>query len=149
MSKYHRTAIARRAPSAPARLLHGRGLLTGRTLDYGAGRGVDAAAFGLEAFEPNGGPAMPAGLFDTIMCNFVLNVVDKATEAAILADIRERLAPGGRAYLTVRRDLDSDDPAGYTTGSGTFQRHVALNLPVLVSKPGAFVTYILTQQESN
>lgn len=146
---YHRTAIARRAPSVPARELHARGLLTGRVLDYGCGRGVDADAYGLERYDPNGAPDMPEGLFDTIMCNFVLNVVDKATEAAILADIRERLAPGGRAYLTVRRDLDSDDPAGYTTGSGTFQRFVALELPVLVSRPGAFVTYILTQGESN
>lgn len=133
--------MSRRKPSLPMLELQKRGLLVGRMLDYGAGRGFDADHFGMEKYDPTYWPEHPGpnDVFDTIVCNYVLNVVPPEAEDEILADIEELLAPGGTAYITVRRDVKEDG----LTASGTYQRRVTLDLPVLVEKKGAFATYVL------
>jgi len=99
------TAIPRKAPSRPMRLLYERDLLIGRMLDYGCGRGTDAKFFGMEAYDPFWQKEKPSGLFDTITCHFVLNVVDTEVRQFIINDITGLLKQGGNAYFTVRRDM--------------------------------------------
>lgn len=100
-----RTAIARAKPSAPARWAEARGYLIGRVLDYGCGRGADVEAFGLVAYDPHWAPLRPVGAFDTVLCTYVLNVVDASTQREILADIASLLKPKGVAWISVRRDI--------------------------------------------
>ena len=78
MNKSHLTAIARKAPSKPMQYLDTRGMLRGRVLDFGSGRGYDADAFGLERFDPHFAPQMPEGTFDPVVCDYVLNVFPRS-----------------------------------------------------------------------
>ena len=86
LSTPHRTAIERKKVSAPMKFLEDEGHLEGRVLDYGCGRGFDAGALGLESYDPYFFPEVPKGKFDTITCNYVLNVVDEETEAYLIPD---------------------------------------------------------------
>ncbi len=126
MNEPHRTAITRSKLSAPAKLLEERGELDGRVLDYGCGRGFDAGELGLESYDPYFFPSIPKGKFDTIICNYVLNVVDEDIQAWIIHDIESRLKPGGHAFISVRRDIGNTDT----------QRHVKLNLPIVEENAG-------------
>lgn len=142
MSKAHLTAIARKTVSAPMRRLSDAGLLSGRMLDYGCGKGYDASEFGMESYDPHYQPIMPDGQFETVTCNFVLNVIASAGERdRVLRDIHARLAPGGTAYITVRNDRKS---LCGTTSKGTWQGLITLSLPV-VARTAGFVTYRLNQ----
>jgi hypothetical protein len=49
------TALKRTSPSRAAVLLVSRGLVRGRTLDYGCGFGLDADTFGWDADDANYG----------------------------------------------------------------------------------------------
>jgi len=103
-----RTAIKRSAPSLPMRYLSKENLIIGRTLDYGSGRGYDADHFKMAKFDPHFAPERPKGQFNTIVCNYVLNVVNVVTQRQILDDIKSLLVEGGIAYVSVRRDLKKD-----------------------------------------
>lgn len=46
--------------------------------------------------------------YDTIVCNYVLNVVDKEEQEEILKQLDELLLPGGRIYVAVRMDVKKD-----------------------------------------
>jgi hypothetical protein len=154
----HKTAIARTKLSAPAQYLTERGLLVGRVLDFGCGHGVDAeilSTFSIEGlthredgifevckwdpfFHPNAQlPLELAGKVDTIMCNYVLNVVTPKEQEGILWAIHHLLRPydyrkpyetPGRAYITVRRDMAAADMSR--------QRLVKLDLPVVTENAG-------------
>lgn len=113
------------------------GLIWGRVLDYGSGRGFDAKHFSWEAFDPHWGPAVPRGKFDVIVCTYVLNVLTLEEAGPVLADIARRLRRRGRAYLAVRRDL----PRGELLHCG--QRRVILPLPVVLERTRAFCIYRL------
>lgn len=128
MNKSHLTAIARKAPSKPMQYLETRGMLRGRALDFGCGRGYDADAFGLERFDPHYAPQMPVGTFDTVVCNYVLNVIPSPEEREATITVLSRLlAPGGIAYISVRNDINSLN--GWTK-RGTWQGHIELDLPI-------------------
>jgi len=131
MSKTHLTAIGRTTVSQPTKYLLGRNLIDGRTLDYGCGRGFDAKALGIESYDPYFQPDMPDGDFDTIICNYVLNVISDLTSRTIVVDlISRKLAPGGVAYISVRNDRKNLN--GFTS-RGTWQGLVVLTLPVVTS----------------
>ena len=129
------TAIKRTNPSAPMRFLHENKLLVGRTLDYGCGRGFDAKFYSLEAYDPYWRAELPQGKFDTITCIYVLNVVDKETSASIIEKVRLLLAPGGKAYFVVRRDLRESKK-----GRGCIQRSVNLS-SVSIRKTSSYEIY--------
>ncbi len=95
-------------------------------LDYGCGRGIDADTYKLEKWDPWFFPGMPKGKFDTIMCNYVLNVISPGQEDIALWKIKNLLKPNGCAYITVRRDIKRD----YSTSKGTIQRRVYLGLGI-------------------
>jgi len=110
----------------------------GRCLDYGCGRGRDADTYVLEGYDPAWRPQRPTGTFDTILCTYVLNVVDEVVQEAILDDLKGLLSPGGKAYISVRRDL----PREGKQGRGCWQRFVVLEAPILVDN-GRWATYVL------
>ena len=113
-------------PTAPFKHLLDKDLLRGRVLDYGCGKGVDAEKLGIHRYDPHYFPKKPEGLFDTIVCNYVLNVVKDRRGRGIIKRIKALLKPGGVAYLTVRADVSGE---GFTKRQ-TFQRDVKLKLPV-------------------
>lgn len=129
------TAIVRKSPPAPLSWLKSRGLIRGRALDYGCGRNT---WYGMHGYDPYWRPNRITGQFDTIVCNYVLNVVPEKTQRDILHRIRGLLAPGGSAYISVRRDL----PRTGAVGRGTFQRYVTLRLPS-VRKTTGYEIYLL------
>ncbi len=139
-----RTAIARSGPSAPAKKLYDKGLITGKVLDYGSGRGADVKwlrgrGLNVAAYDPHHGPKKaPTGPFDTILCTYVLNVLNKANQDKVAAKLRGLLAPGGSAYVTVRRDTCGSKPA-----SGV-QSCVRRSWPVVASS-SSFQTYKLSR----
>ena len=115
-------------------------LLQGRVLDYGCGRGFDADQLDLEKYDPHWFPKEPEGLFDTITCIYVLNVVSEETQTWIIENVSKLLTPGGHAYFAVRRDL----PREGEEGRGTWQQFVLLDLPLLTQK-STFAIYKLSK----
>lgn len=113
------TAISRKKPPEPLRWLYARGFIQGRALDYGSGRGC---FYGMTCYDPAWKPTAPTGLFDTITCIYVLNVVTLAVQRRVIAKISRLLRSGGTAYFAVRRDL----PRSGRRGRGCWQRFVVL-----------------------
>jgi len=144
MSKAHLTAIARKSPSAPMKWLAANDRIVGRALDYGCGRGYDADAYGMESYDPHYQPFLPVGPFETVTCNYVLNVVETVVgRLQVLQAIQYNLTPTGKAYITVRNDKRA---LRGTTSKGTWQGHIILKLPVVRSVAG-YVTYELTRAD--
>jgi SAM-dependent methyltransferase len=144
VDRSHKTAIKRKRLSAPARYLKEAGLLKGRILDFGCGRGFDADALGAEGFDPYYRTQMPDGKFDTIICIYVLNVIPLDAQTETLIQISRKLRRGGKAYIAVRRDLRKEG----LTSKGTYQRHVQLEWKVLHTRAGAFCIYETRDPES-
>ena len=145
MSKAHLTAIARKAPSKPVQRLKATGAIVGKTLDYGCGRGVDADWLGCDGYDPHYRPERPVGTFETIVCNYVLNVIVSESERlAVLRDIQALLDDDGFAYITVRNDRAALN--GYTS-KGTWQGLIVLDLPVR-RKCADYVTYVLRKHDT-
>ena len=130
MNKSHLTAITRSKPSKPFRLLHGSGLIQGETLDYGCGRGFDADWYKVDGYDPHYRPdsTIFTKKYNTVVCNYVLNVVHRDEAVEILNRIWNLLHIGGSAFITVRRDLKQDE---VHTSKGTYQWLVYLDLPVI------------------
>jgi len=133
-----KTAIKRKALSVPMRYLNSKGLLKGDVLDYGCGRGFDADTLHLDKFDPYYHNVDINKNYDTITCNYVLNTVTPEIELTIINKIKALLKPNGKAYITVRRDINKD---GYTS-IGTLQRTVELDLKIEKNN-SAFCMYIL------
>lgn len=139
----HKTAIARRVPSAPMRWLDKTGLLVGKMLDYGSGRGYDSDHYGMACYDPHYQPVMPEGKFDTITCNYVLNVIESSEERMMaVLSMWAKLAEGGCAYITLRNDRKALN--GHTS-IGTWQGPIALNLPV-VRRCSGYIIYKLVKR---
>lgn len=121
-----------------------KGLLRGMILDYGCGRGFDVCYYGLKYWIDGYDPYWELWrqereeTFDTIVCNYVLNVVSKEKEFEIIKKIKSILKPNGKAYFTVRRDIKKD----YTVDDYV-QRVVILDLPSLYHNKGKFEIYTL------
>lgn len=144
MSNEHKTAIARNKPSKPMEWLASNDRIVGPALDYGCGKGFDADEYRMAKFDPYFSPDMPSGTFDTITCNYVLNVIEQdAIKLKVLREIRRKLSADGRAYITVR--ADSRALCGQTR-IGTYQCEVLLRLPV-VRKTSGYVMYMLTKED--
>jgi len=106
------SAMSRTKPSAPFTWLAKHGELVGRILDYGCGYGMDVKSFGVEGYDPNWDVPLPDGDFDTIVCNYVLNVVDEDEQKEILTHIKSLLSAVGRAFIVARRDLKVEGQDG-------------------------------------
>ena len=125
------TAISRTKLSAPTRYMLENDLLSGLILDYGCGKGFDVnylreIGFKIEGYDPYYFPDYPKYKYNTIICNYVLNVIEKEKEDLVLGNIKELLETGGTAYITVRRDVHNE---GYRKRGKmvTYQRNVILD----------------------
>jgi len=142
MSKAHLTAISRKKLSSPAQYLHDQNLLSGRILDYGSGRGFDADQLNAEKFDPYYAPHQPFGKYETIYCNFVLNVIeDEDMRLATVFRIWHLLQKGGTAYISVRNDKRA---LKGRTSKGTWQGFIQLDLPIQ-KQNASFVMYKITK----
>lgn len=137
----YKTATTRIEPSAPMRQLATDGLIVGRALDYGCGKGFDADYYKMAAYDPHFFATIPEGQFDTITCNYVLNVIEQPKlRVAVLQNIKRLLNAGGTAYITVRNDRRA---LRGITKTGSWQGFIVLRLPVRYRCAG-YVTYELT-----
>lgn len=106
----HLTAKERDKASFPTKWLFDNRFLKGRLLDFGSGFGKDTEFLkhnGLivSAYDPFYSPEYPIDKFDTIICQYVLNVLLPEEQSQVLMSVSELLKPNGRAYFSVRRDL--------------------------------------------
>jgi hypothetical protein len=127
MSKPWLTAMPRRGLSAPARWLSEQGSIIGRVIDYGCGRGTDAALLGAAGYDPHWRPdesVLLPGHYDTALCLFVLNVIRRgADRRKVLLALGRLLRPEGVAYIAVRNDREN---LLGLTARGTWQGWVTL-----------------------
>jgi ATP adenylyltransferase len=128
----HLTAIERTAMSFPTRWLKQNNLLKGEILDFGCGYGIDTDQLQEQGFDIVGydnyfRPDYPIKRFDTIICNYVLNVLEPNEQAEVLMSVSELLKPTGKAYFAVRRDLKSEGfRTHYVHKLPTYQSNVIL-----------------------
>ena len=128
----HLTAKKREKSSFPTRRLLYLKKLKGRILDYGCGFGSDVEflmnkGFDITGYDPHYFPQMPEGKFDTIICNYVLNVLLKEEQSKVMMAVSELLNENGRAYFTVRRDLKRNGfRMHYEYKKPTYQTNVVL-----------------------
>jgi hypothetical protein len=121
-------AIRRGTVSRTARFLDEHRLLRGRVLDYGCGFGFDADHFGWEACDPHYRQKPPEGLFDTVVCNHVANMLTRESREELFRALRALLAPRGQAYVSVSRKIPR---AGKVALRKRIQNYVVLTLPSL------------------
>ncbi len=138
MDKSARTAIGRKSLSLPTRYLLETGRLQGAVLDYGCGRGYDCDSLGFDGYDPNHRPEMLVGHYDTVICNYVLNVIPEELDRIdVVHSIRDYLTPGGVAYISVRNDSFNE---GYTS-TGTWQGKVSVPFGTLVRTCAGYRMY--------
>lgn len=146
--KSYLTAITRKQMSLPARFLLKDNRIQGKVLDYGCGRGKDVEelllrGFDISGYDPNQSAWQDTGCltpkYDTILCSYVLNVVNSKDRDSVIKKIKFSLKKKGKAYLTVRRDMDSD----YVSSRGTEQYLVKLDLPI-IKETSAYCIYELS-----
>lgn len=106
----HLTAKERKSLSFPSKILRERNLLKGKILDFGCGLGKDveflkSEGFDIVGYDPYYFPELPLEKFDTIICHYVLNVLEKQDQFKVLIDISRLLNPKGHGYFSVRRDV--------------------------------------------
>lgn len=138
----YNTAIKRSKLSAPLKILLKENLIIGSVLDYGCGRGDDAralssAGFSVDSFDPYWKPDFHREKkYDTIYCNYVLNVLKEEDRNIVIKDVLSRLNPGGLSYFSVRRDSFAE---GWS--SRGYQGWVDLGFKPAFEKRGAFAIY--------
>ena len=106
----HLTAKERDSLSFPAKYVLNQKLLKGDVLDFGCGFGKDvellqANGFNISGYDPHYFPEYPTQKFDTIICFYVLNVLQAEEQAAVLMELSQLVRPTGSVYLAVRRDV--------------------------------------------
>lgn len=140
MTKY--TAIVRKRLSLPTAYLLNKGYIRGEVLDYGCGRGFDMKELNIDGYDPNWFPYDYGDKkYDTILCNYVLNVVNDKEINEILLSIYYSLKESGVAFFTVRRDLTGD-----TLGRGCIQRLIYLNECMSIYKNSKFEIYAASRK---
>lgn len=107
------TALKRTKMSVPIRYLLSHQLLKGRILDFGCGFGYDVdvlhrLGYNISGYDNYYQPELPKEKYDTIICSYVLNVLEPSPQAEVLMDVSNLLKPNGTAYFAVRRDLDKE-----------------------------------------
>jgi hypothetical protein len=120
---FHRTAIARTGPSAPHRAWKQAGLLGGRVLDYGSGRGADCKATATRCYDPNHpDPKVrqaPPDDYDAVTLTYVLNVLPPTERKEALQAAARRVRRGGHLLVAVRGQSDG----GHQAAQAGWERH--------------------------
>lgn len=126
----HKTAIARRKLSRPARIFEP--YLYGKVLDFGCGRGTDADILHAHKYDPHYFPVKPEKKsFDCVMCIYVLNTIEGFPDK-VLKKALTYLKPGGLIMVATRTVNEVRSQAkknnwkssgrGWVTSRETFQR---------------------------
>ena len=143
-----KTAIRRRTLSAPVKWLLDNRRLQGFVLDYGCGLGQDVDILNgshcfntVHGWDPVHKPDIEPSLYNTVYCNYVLNVLDSTFEMAEVINncLAKLLGPNDFAYFAVRNRIpDLRGP----TSKGTYQCHVR-NIKALkkLYSNGSFIIY--------
>ena len=107
--KPYLTAIPRVKAGMPVRWLLNQGLIIGDALDYGCGHGKCAEIMGADKYDPyHYRVKPPKDEYDTITCNYVLNVLSEEEGELVINKIKGYLKEDGIAYISVRRDVDKE-----------------------------------------
>jgi SAM-dependent methyltransferase len=125
----HKTAIARKEPSRPTKMIAGE--IQKKILDYGQGKGKDVEWLrehiqGYDPYWKNTPEVLTDDTYDVVLNNYVLNVIRAGERHSVLENIKRVLKPCGYAYISVRDDSEKipgkpfED--GVITKSGTFQK---------------------------
>ena len=106
----HLTAKDRDSLSFPAKFLLNKQLLAGEVLDFGCGFGTDVKflkekSINIIGYDKYYFPRYPQKKFDTILCLYVLNVLQPEDQASVLMELSQLIKPTGKVYIAVRRDL--------------------------------------------
>lgn len=144
------TAIKRNKLSAPVQKLLENKLFgkSGAILDLGCGRGEDVKllkkkGYNTIGYDPNWEPNEEVWnkKYDTILCTYVFCVLPHTIRYELLNKMKNNLKDGGRAYISVRRDIIRMTK----TKKGTTQYPVFLNLPKVFNN-SQFCIYELTKE---
>ena len=113
-------------------------IVAGSGCDWGSGRSKDADLLGWDKYDPHWGQTdPPAGPYTQMLCAFVLDVLPVDQHPSVLDAIRARLAPGGSAFIVVRRGP-----------SHTRKPYVPITLALpLVHETSAYAIYRLCSSE--
>jgi SAM-dependent methyltransferase len=106
----HLTVKERQKMSLPTKVLFEKKRLNGTILDFGCGLGKDVEllserGFNVSGYDPYYFKDIPQGKFDTIIVNYVLNVLLQEEQAHVIMAVSELLKDDGYAYYAVRRDI--------------------------------------------
>ncbi len=106
----HLTVKVRTKMSLPTKVLIEQNKLHGKILDFGCGIGKDVdllknRGLDITGYDPYYFKDTPKDKYDTIICNYVLNILLQEEQVSVLMLISELLKPEGRAYFAVRRDI--------------------------------------------
>ena len=153
----HKSAIRRTKPSHSARTIEQRGLVKNPVFDYGCGTGTDATylkskGYNVSFWDPyfhNETPPSeyPSHSFHTILCTYILNVIQKDERVDVISKIRKLLHPNDSVFFTVRNDFEIayqvqrsnwiQKNDGWISKRGTFQKGFSSNeLELLLSNEG-------------
>lgn len=131
----HLTAKERDKLSFPTQWLLRHHYIQGKVLDFGCGLGADVRGlrekgFEVTAYDPYYAKSYPEGRYDTIICQYVFNVLELDYQERLLLHISSLLAPGGKAYISVRRDIRYEGFRMHKLHQKTtYQRLVSLSFP--------------------
>jgi DNA phosphorothioation-associated putative methyltransferase len=131
----HNTAKSRNKMSVPTAYLLSKDMLGGSMLDFGCGKGKDVQTlkemgYMIEGYDPYYQPSRPTGSFDTIIMNYVLNVISTPnSRSLVMRSAFELLDKGGILYIATRNKKDitscsgkwDEHNDGYITKKNTFQ----------------------------
>lgn len=162
----HNTAIHRTKPSLTAKTLEKQGIVKNKVFDYGCGTGFDAQyliskGYSVNFWDPhfhNEKPPSkyPSNSFDTILCTYILNVIQKDERIDVIAKIRKLLHSEGSVFFTVRTDSEISYQVkrsnwikkndGWISKRGTFQKGFKpQELKELLQNQGFKTTHIFTK----
>ena len=102
----HLTVKDRKKMSLPTTVLIEQNKLYGKILDFGCGLGKDVdllknRGLDITGYDPYYFKDTPKNKYDTIICNYVLNILLQEEQASVLMSVSELIKPEGRAYFTV------------------------------------------------
>jgi len=110
----YKTAIKRTDASAPLKYLLSQNKIsdTQMILDYGCGRGKDVEVLAQNGYSVGGydphwknDKDLLNYKYDVVLCTYVLNVVGPKIRKQIISELKNLTFPGGKIYITVRRDI--------------------------------------------
>lgn len=106
------TALSRDKPSKPTRILYDKGLLYGKVLDYGCGKGFDVEwlnqqgvyTLGYDKYNDEYNDIeLLYNTYDVAICNYVLNTIPDLQTCYDIVDLLKHIAD--KIYIAVRSDI--------------------------------------------